>query len=250
MPLQKENQLMSKRTARILIVDDEHDVVRILQKSLVTQKYEVLTAHDGKNALLLAEKQHPDLILLDINLPDLSGIDICKQLRARSQLPAIIVISVRNKEREKVRMLDAGADDYIAKPFGIDEVLARIRVALRHAAHITTPAESAVTFSLGPLFVDTAQHCVQLSGKDIKLTPTEYDLLLIFLRNQGKVLTQRMLLKQIWGNEENTQANYLHVYVAHLRRKLELDPAHPRFFQTISGVGYRFTDSLESGECE
>ncbi len=240
---------MSKRTARILIVDDEQDVVHILHKSLIAQKYEVLIAYDGKNALTLVEERHPDLMLLDINLPDLSGIEICKQLRARSQLPSIIVISIRNKEREKVRMLDAGADDYIAKPFGIDEVLARVRVALRHAAHIT-PAESAVTFSLGPLTVDTAQHRVQLNGKEIKLTPTEYDLLLIFLRNQGKVLTQRMLLTQIWGNEETTQSNYLHVYVAHLRRKLEPDPAHPRFFQTISGIGYRFTDSLEPEEGE
>ncbi len=238
---------MSKRTARILIVDDEPDVVHILQKSLVAQKYEVLTAHDGKSALALMEERHPDLVLLDINLPGLSGIDICKQLRARSQLPAIIVISIRNKEREKVRMLDAGADDYIAKPFGIDELLARIRVALRHAAYITT-AESAVTLSLGPLTVDTAQHLVQLNGKEVKLTPTEYDLLLIFLRNQGKVLTQRMLLTQVWGNEETTQSGYLHVYVAHLRRKLEPDPAHPRFFQTISGIGYRFTDSLEPEE--
>jgi two-component system KDP operon response regulator KdpE len=240
---------MSKRTARILIVDDEQDVVHILQKSLVAQKYEVLVAHDGKNALTLIEERRPDLMLLDINLPDLSGIEICKQLRARSQLPSIIVISIRNKEREKVRMLDAGADDYIAKPFGIDEVLARVRVALRHAAHIT-PIGSAVRLSLGPLTVDTAQRRVQLSGKEIKLTPTEYDLLLIFLRNQGKVLTQRTLLTQIWGDEETKQSNYLHVYVAHLRRKLEPDPAHPRFFQTISGVGYRFADSLEGEESE
>lgn len=240
---------MSKRTARILIVDDEPDVARILQKSLVAQKYEVLIAHDGKNALTLVEERHPDLLLLDINLPDLSGLDICKQLRARSQLPSIIVISIRNKEREKVRILDAGADDYIAKPFGIDEVLARVRVALRHAAYIK-PTESVVTLSLGPLTVDTAQRRVQMDGEDIKLTPTEYDLLLIFLRNQGKVLTQRMLLTQIWGNEETRQSNYLHVYVAHLRRKLERDPAHPRFFQTISGIGYRFADSLEAEESE
>jgi two-component system KDP operon response regulator KdpE len=236
---------MSKRNARILIVDDEHEVVRILQKSLIAQKYEVLTAFDGKDALQIAEERHPDLLLLDINLPSLSGIDICKQLRTRSQLPSIIVISVRNKEREKVRVLDAGADDYIAKPFGIDEVLARVRVALRHTEHIT-PAESAVIFSLGPLLVNTAQHRVQLHDKDIKLTPIEYNLLLIFLRNQGKVLTQHMLLKQIWGEEENAQTNYLHVYIAHLRRKLEPDPAHPRFFRTISGVGYCFTDSLEA----
>jgi two-component system KDP operon response regulator KdpE len=240
---------MSKRTARILIVDDEQDVVHILQKSLVAQKYEVLIAHDGKKALALVEERHPDLMLLDINLPDLSGIEICKRLRARSLLPSIIVISIRNKEREKVRMLDAGADDYIAKPFGIDEVLARVRVALRHASHIM-PAGSTVTLSLGPLTVDTAQRRVQLSGKEVKLTPTEYGLLLIFLRNQGKVLTQHTLLTQIWGNEETTQSNYLHVYVAHLRRKLEPDPAHPRFFQTISGVGYRFTDSLEPEESD
>lgn len=235
---------MSKRNARILIVDDEHEVVRILQKSLTAHKYEVLTAFDGKDALQIAEERHPDLLLLDINLPGLSGIDICKHLRARSQLPSIIIISVRNKEREKVKVLDAGADDYIAKPFGIDEVLARVRVALRHAEHLT-PAESVVTFTLGPLLVDTSQHRVQLHDKEIKLTPIEYNLLLIFLRNQGKVLTQRMLLKQVWGEEENAQANYLHVYIAHLRRKLEIDPAHPRFFRTISGVGYCFADSLE-----
>ncbi|GCF11471.1 response regulator [Dictyobacter arantiisoli] len=236
---------MSRRTARILIVDDEQEVVRILQKNLLNQKYEVITAYTGKDALRIAEERHPDLLLLDINLPDLSGIEVCKQLRAQSQLPAIIIISIRDKERDKVRILDAGADDYIAKPFGIDEVLARVRVALRHAAHIT-PESSSVTFSLGPLFVDTARHSVQLNGTAIKLTPIEYDLLLIFLRNQGKVLTQHMLLTQIWGEEENVQSNYLHVYVAHLRRKLELDPTRQRFFQTISGVGYRFTDSLEN----
>lgn len=240
---------MSKRTARILIVDDEPAIVRVLQRSLLARKYEVLTSHDGEQALQLAEQHHPDLILLDINLPGLSGIDICKRLRAQSQLPSIIVISVHNKEREKVKMLDAGADDYIAKPFGIDEVLARIRVALRHASHIG-PDEGAVTFSLGPLFVDTARHLIQLHGKDIKLTPTEYQLLLIFLRNQGKVLTQQTLLTQIWRDEPSAQANYLHVYVAHLRHKLEPDVAHPRFFQTISGVGYRFTDSLATEKDE
>ncbi|GCE28922.1 DNA-binding response regulator [Dictyobacter alpinus] len=233
------------RKARILIVEDEQDIIRLLQKRLVAQKYEVLTAQEGATALQIVEEQQPDLVLLDLGLPDISGMEVCKRLRARSQLPPIIVVSVRSKEREKVKVLDLGADDYIAKPFGLDELLARIRVALRHTAHSSVSA-GATTYQVGPLSVDTAAHRVLLNDQEIKLTPTEYNLLLIFLRNQDKVLTQQMLLQQIWGNEEARQANYLHVYIAHLRRKLEPDPGHPRFFQTLSGIGYRFSDLLEA----
>ncbi len=231
---------MAKK-ARILVVEDEINIVKILKRRLESQKYEVMIAPDGETALQVIDQNKPDLVLLDLGLPDVSGLEVCKRVRSQSQLPPIIVISVKSKEQEKIRALDLGADDYIAKPFGIDEVLARVRVALRHATLISSSA-STVTFSIGPLFVDTTQRRVLFENREIKLTPTEYNLLLIFLRNQGKILTQQMLLEHVWGNDDSSQKGYLHVYLAHLRRKLEPDPAKPRFFQTISGVGYRFQD--------
>ncbi|GHO88662.1 response regulator transcription factor [Dictyobacter formicarum] len=233
------------RKIRILIAEDDPAITRILQRNLVAQKYEVFTTANGNAALSLAEQKSPELILLDLGLPGMNGLDVCKNLRTRSQLPAIIVISVRSKEQEKVQALDLGADDYIAKPFGIDEVMARVRVALRHSAYLT-PTTSSASFEIGPLSVDTARHHVQLNAQDIKLTPTEYKLLVFFLYNQDKILTQQMLLRHIWGNEEAAQASYLHVYIAHLRRKLEPDTTSPRFFHTISGVGYRFQSTLET----
>ncbi|GLV60571.1 DNA-binding response regulator [Dictyobacter sp. S3.2.2.5] len=233
------------RKIRILIAEDEPAITRILQRNLVAQKYEVLTTSDGATALSIVEQKHPDLLLLDLGLPGMNGLDVCKNLRARSQLPLIIVISVRSKEQEKVRALDLGADDYIAKPFGIEEVMARVRVALRHSAAINPISDTAI-FEIGPLRVDTARHHVQLKAQDVKLTPTEYKLLVFFLRNQDKILTQQMLLQHIWGNEEAAQASYLHVYIAHLRRKLEPDTTGPRFFHTLSGVGYRFHSTLEA----
>ena len=232
---------MTRQKKRILVVDDEVEIVRALQRSLVAHGYEVVTANDGEHALAAVVQQQPDLLLLDLNLPGMSGLEVCKQLRTQSELPPIIVITVRNKERDKVHALDMGADDYVSKPFGINEVLARIRVALRHASRFAPQMEAGIT--IGPLAVDFAQRLVYINGQEVKLTPTEYDLLKIFIQHRGKIMTQQMLLTQIWGTNHDTKSHYLHVYIGHLRRKIEPDPAHPHFLTTISGVGYRFNES-------
>lgn len=228
---------MGKSGARILVVDDEIEIVRALQRSLTVHDYEVFTAASGEEALDAIAHYRPDLILLDLGLPGLSGLDLCKQVRAQSNLP-IIVLSVKDTERDKVLALDLGADDYVSKPFGINEVLARVRVALRHTAQLQSGTEP--VFTAGPLKVDFAQRLVQVDGKEIKLTPTEYDLLKALIKNSGKIMTRQMLLSQVWGTGYGTEAHYLHVYIGQLRRKIEPDPAHPRFILTISGVGYRF----------
>lgn len=230
---------MMKRKARILVIDDEIEIVRALQRSLTGHGYDVLVADTGENALETIEQHPPDLILLDLGLPGMNGLEVCKRVRQQSDLP-IIVISVKNKERDKVSALDLGADDYVAKPFGIHEVLARIRVALRHAARMMPRTEPKLV--LGSLQVDFAQQLVTVNGQEVKLTPTEYDLLRVFIMNSGKIMTQQMLLTQVWGTNNDAKSHYLHVYIGHLRRKIEPDPAHPRFLVTISGVGYRFNE--------
>jgi two-component system KDP operon response regulator KdpE len=231
---------MSKHKASILVIDDEIEIVRALQRSLTAHDYEVHIAYNGEEAFEAFAKYHPDLLLLDLGLPGISGLEVCKRIRAESELPPIIVISVRNKERDKVHALDLGADDYISKPFGINEVLARIRVALRHAAHLSTKPEQSV--AIGPLYIDFARRFVSVNGQEIKLTPTEYDLLKIFVQHRGKIMTQQTLLTQVWGNNNDAKSHYLHVYIGHLRKKIEPDPTHPRLLTTISGVGYRFSD--------
>jgi two-component system KDP operon response regulator KdpE len=228
---------MSKSGARILVVDDEVEIMRALQRSLTAFGYEVFTASSGEEALVEVARHRPDLILLDLGLPGMSGLEVCKRVREQSNLP-IIVLSVKDTERDKVLALDLGADDYVSKPFGMNEVLARVRVALRHTAQVQSGTEP--IFIIGPLRVDFAQRNVQVNGKDIKLTPTEYDLLKALIKNNGKIMTRQMLLSQVWGTGYGAEAHYLHVYVGQLRRKIEPDPAHPRFILTVSGVGYRF----------
>jgi two-component system, OmpR family, KDP operon response regulator KdpE len=230
---------MTKRKARVLVVDDEIEIVRALQRSLTGHGYEVLVAGKGEQALEIIEQSSPDLMLLDLALPGMSGLEVCQRVREQSDVP-IIVISVKNKERDKVVALDLGADDYISKPFGINEVLARIRVALRHAARMMPRTEPIM--AIGPLQIDFAQQLVTVNGQEVKLTRTEYDLLKVFVVNRGKIMTQQMLLTQVWGTSQDAKAHYLHVYIGQLRRKIEPDPAHPRFLTTISGVGYRFND--------
>jgi len=234
---------MSKSGARILVVDDEVEIMRALQRSLTAHGFEVFTAGSGEEALEAIGHHRPDLMLLDLGLPGISGLDFCKRVRAQSNLP-IIVLSVKDAERDKVLALDLGADDYVPKPFGMDEVLARIRVALRHTAQVQTGTEP--SFTAGPLKVDFAQRLVQVNGQEVKLTPTEYDLLKALILNRGKIMTRHMLLAQVWGVGYGTESHYLHVYIGQLRHKIELDPAHPRFILTISGVGYRFS-SEEDG---
>lgn len=230
---------MAKSKARVLVVEDEVALARALRRGLVTHGYEAVIALTGEEALELLKQQRPDVLLLDLGLPHMSGLEVCKQVRELSAILPIIVLSVRNKERDKVQALDLGADDYVAKPFGMDEVLARVRVALRHAAHLANKEGS--TLAIGPLQIDFLQHLVTLDGQEVALTPIEYDLLKVFVEHRGKILTQQMLLTQIWSTDEKKQA-YLHVYVGRLRRKIEPDPARPRFLHTISGVGYRFRD--------
>ncbi len=228
---------MSKSGARILVVDDEIEIVRALQRSLAAHGYEVFTANSGEEALEAISHYRPDLMVLDLGLPGISGLEVARKVRAESNLP-IIVLSVKDTERDKVLALDLGADDYVSKPFGMDEVLARIRVALRHSAQVESGTEP--IFTAGPLKIDFAQRRVEVNGQEVKLTPTEYDLLKALVKNRGKIMTRHMLLSQVWGTGYGAEAHYLHVYVGQLRRKIEPDAAHPRFILTISGVGYRF----------
>src|SRR5436305_5203073 len=228
---------MSESGARILVVEDGSEILRTLQRSLVAHGFEVFTAGDGEEALDEVTRHRPDLMLLDLGLPGISGLEVCRRVRAQSNLP-IIVLSIKDTERDKVQALDLGADDYVSKPFGMNEILARIRVALRHAAQVESGTEP--IFTAGPLSVDFVHRLVQVNGQEVKLTPTEYDLLKALIKNSGKIMTRQMLLSQVWGTGYGAESHYLHVYIGQLRRKIEPDPAHPRFIHTISGVGYRF----------
>lgn len=228
---------MTKGSAHILIVDDEVEIRRALQRNLIAHGFDVSVVGSGEEALDEVTLHRPDLMILDLGLPGMSGLEVCKRVRTLSNLP-IIILSVKDAERDKVLALDLGADDYVSKPFGIDEVLARVRVALRHAAQIQGTANT--TFTAGPLKVDLAQRIVLVQGHEVKLTPTEFDLLNALIKNNGKIMTRQMLLSQVWGTGYGTEAHYLHVYIGQLRRKIEPDPAHPRFIITVSGVGYRF----------
>jgi two-component system KDP operon response regulator KdpE len=232
---------MSKRGAYILVIDDEIETVRILRRTLTAQGYTVFTASTAEEALKATNQRRPDLILLDLILPGMSGLEFCRQLRAESNVP-ILVLSVKNTEHDKVEALDLGADDYIPKPFGIDEVLARVRVALRHSANVQAGAEPRL--QIGPLLVDFALRRVLLNGQEAALSPTEYDLLKVFLKHRGKILTRQMLLTQMWGEQAEGRAHSLHVHIAQLRRKIEPTPQQPRFILTIPGVGYRFTEEV------
>jgi two-component system, OmpR family, KDP operon response regulator KdpE len=236
---------MSKRGASILVVDDEREIVRALKRSLSANGFTVLTASSGEEAIEVVSQQHPDLLLLDLLLPGMSGLEVCRRVRESSNVP-IIVLSVKNAERDKVQALDLGADDYVAKPFGMKEVLARVRVALRRVAQAPGGAEP--RFHIGPLTVDFAQRRVQVHGREVSLTPTEYDLLKVFITHRGKILTRQMLLKEVWGAETHARTHSLHVYVAQLRQKIEPVPERPCFILTIPGVGYRFADEVEPGE--
>ena len=221
--------------ARILVVDDEPSIVRTLRALLNRRGFQVETAETGAAALASFERRRPDLLLLDLGMPDGDGLVVIRRIRASASTP-IIVLSVRGAERDKVAALDLGADDYLTKPFGVDELLARIRVALRHLA--STRGADAV-FRAGDLEVDLQRRRVTVRGQEVHLTPTEYDLLKVFLRHPDQVLTDRMLLRETWGDQYRDEGHYLHVYVARLRKKLEADPQRPRYLQTEPGVGYR-----------
>ena len=236
---------MKKRGASILVVDDEREIVRALQRTLNAHGYTVLTASTGEEAVEIVTQHRPDLLLLDLLLPGMSGLEVCRRVRAVSNVP-IIVLSVKDTERDKVEALDLGADDYVAKPFGMNEVLARVRVVLRRV--IQPPSGAEPRFQIGSLSVDFARRRVQVDGREVSLTPTEYNLLKVFITHRGKLLTRQMLVRGVWGAEAYARTHSLHVYVAQLRQKIEPVPERPRLILTVPGVGYRFTDEVETGE--
>lgn len=223
---------------RVLVVDDEPQIVRALVINLKARKYEVDAAPDGATALKLAAARHPDVIVLDLGLPDMDGVEVIKGLRGWTRVP-ILVLSARQTSDEKVEALDAGADDYVTKPFGMDELLARLRAAVRRAEPTGT-ADDAVIVETAGFTVDLAAKKVNRGGRDIRLTPTEWHLLEVLVRNAGRLVSQKQLLQEVWGPSYGTETNYLRVYMAQLRRKLESDPSHPKHFITEPGMGYRF----------
>ncbi len=223
--------------ARVLVVDDEPAIVRAVQTNLQRHEFRVTVAQSGAEALEAFDRTAPDVVLLDLGLPDMDGFAVIRALRERSRTP-IVVLSVRGAERDKVTALDLGADDYLTKPFGVDELLARLRVALRHAGGTLQPTEP--VFRTGDLEVDLEHRRVCVASREVHLTPTEYDLLCALVNHPNKVLTERMLLDRVWGGAEGAEAHYLHVYAARLRKKLETNPQKPRYLRTEPGVGYRF----------
>jgi len=221
----------------VLIVDDELPIRRFLRVSLAGEGYRVVEAATAAEALAQIAAQRPDVVVLDLGLPDRDGLAVIREIREWSSIP-IVVLSVRDRESDKVSALEAGADDYLTKPFSVGELLARLRVALRHAAIAGGTADEPV-FATGELRVDVARRQVFVAGQEIRLTPIEYKLLALMVKNAGKVLTHRQLLRQVWGPEYGDENHYVRVYVAQLRRKLEVDPARPRYLRTEPGVGYR-----------
>jgi two-component system, OmpR family, KDP operon response regulator KdpE len=224
---------MSEDPTRILVVDDERPILRFLSASLSGQ-YEILQAATGEDAIRTVATERPDLMILDLGLPDIDGVEVTRRLREWTQIP-IIIVSVREQEGDKIAALDAGADDYLTKPFGAGELMARIRVALRR----TTPIAEDAVFHSDNLTVDLARRVVSVVGQDIILTPTEYDILRALIQHAGKVLTHRQLLRTVWGNAYESETHLLRVNVSNLRRKIERDPAKPQHIITEPGVGYR-----------
>ena len=227
---------MSKQP-HILVIDDEPQILRAMRTILTEKQFRVTTASRGEEGLSLAAANPPDVVILDLSLPDIDGIQVCGRLREWTQVP-IIVLSVRDGERDKVAALDRGADDYLTKPFGIQELLARVRVALRHSAQAQGSKQMVV--KAGSLVIDLAQHSVMRDGSEVKLTATEFKLLAYLAANAGRVLTHQSILTHVWGPEYADHTEYLRVYMRQLRKKLEADPEQPRYLLTEPGVGYRF----------
>ena len=220
---------------RVLVVDDEPSILRALRINLSAREYDVSTAVDGTTGLAAVARDRPDVIILDLGLPDMDGTEVIHGVRGWTSIP-IIVLSAWGQESQKVAALDAGADDYVTKPFGMDELLARLRAAVRRAS----PAPDEPVISTAEFTVDLADKRVTRAGADVRLTPTEWQLLEVLVRNASKLVTQRQLLQEVWGPGYQTEAHYLRVYMANLRRKLEPDPSAPRYLLTEPGIGYRF----------
>jgi len=227
-------------SATILAVDDEPQIRRVLRTTLASQGYTVLEAKSGEEALDLIRRERVDLILLDMNLPGMSGVEACREIRASSDTP-IIMLTVRNNEEDKVKALDAGADDYVVKPFGSEELMARIRASLRRAA----PAEAVPAFETPDLKIDFAKRTVTVRGNNIRLTPKEFDLVRHLVANEGKALPHRRLLQAVWGPDYGEETEYLRVFINQLRKKVEPDPGNPRYILTEPWLGYRFERPAE-----
>lgn len=227
---------------RILVVDDESQITRVLRRSLAAHRYEVRVAADGETALDTFHDFHPDLIITDLSMPEMSGIELCREIRKTSKIP-IIVLSVKGEEKTKVAALDAGADDYVTKPFGMDELLARVRAAFRRLSPNEEKESSVLT--AGDFTIDLAAHKVSVSKKEIYLTPKEFDLLLYLFQNRGRVITHRNLLGAIWGGNFTEQTEYLRVFVGQLRKKIEPQANQPKYISTVPWVGYRFNTGEE-----
>ena len=225
---------MSEKGLRVLVIDDEPQIRKLLKVSLGAHGYDVYEAVTGLDAVIQAANIKPDIVILDLGLPDIDGKEVVRRLREWSDLP-ILVLTARDQEKEKIDALDAGADDYITKPFGIGELLARMRVSVRRAAHTGDDP----VIQCGDLTVDLAQRRVMIDAQEIKLTPTEYDIMKVLAQNAGKVLTHRQLLKAVWGDTYAEDTQYIRVYVGQLRRKIEPNPTQPKYIITESGVGYR-----------
>lgn len=228
---------MSATTPHILVIDDEPQILRALRTILTEKEFQVTVANRGEEGLTLAAANPPDIVILDLGLPDISGIEVCARLREWTQIP-IIILSVRDSEKDKVAALDKGADDYLTKPFGIEELLARVRVALRHSAQQQSKKETVIT--AGELEIDLARHIIKRDLEEIKLTATEFKLLAYLASNTGRVLTHQSILTHVWGPADADHTEYLRVYMRQLRRKLEVDPERPQHILTEPGVGYRF----------
>lgn len=221
----------------ILLIDDEPQILRALKTILTAGHFRVISAVNGEQGIALAASQLPDVIILDLTLPDIDGVQVCVQIREWSAVP-IIVLSVRDGQHDKVAALDRGADDYLTKPFNIEELLARIRVALRHSTQSIGNKESII--KAGPVAIDLARHVATLNGEEIKVTATEFKLLSYLAAHADRVLTHQAILTHVWGFEESNHIEYLRVYMGQLRKKIELDPDDPQFLITDPGVGYRF----------
>jgi two-component system KDP operon response regulator KdpE len=227
----------AKPSSVALVIDDEPQIRRLLRVTLEANGYQVFDAATGQDGIVQAAQRRPDVVLLDLGLPDMDGVEVLKRLREWSRVP-VLVLSVRDREQDKIAALDNGADDYVTKPFNSGELLARLRVAMRHAQ----PASDVAVFRSGHLEVDLTARVVTIKGKEVKLTATEYGLLRLFVQHAGKVLTHRQILREVWGPTYVEQTHYLRVYMAHLREKLEANPAQPTMFVTESGVGYRLVE--------
>ncbi|MDB5289266.1 MAG: two component transcriptional regulator, winged helix family [Phycisphaerales bacterium] len=232
-----EEVSMSETSPVILVIEDDAAIQKFLRVTLTSQGHQLVEATTGKAGLLEAASRQPDLVILDLGLPDMDGVELVKQLREWSAVP-VIVVSARGKEQDKIVALDAGADDYLTKPFGVGELLARVRVALRHAATVDADTGDP-TFTVGELHVDLLHRRVTVAKGEVHLTPNEFKLLTVMVKHAGMVMTHRQLLKEVWGPGTGNETHYLRVYMNQLRQKLEQDPTRPRYLLTEPGVGYR-----------